>query len=63
MHGLYQAVEDVIGGASAGCATFFGARADVEREGLALLASNAIPGTDGLPSLVTYASDGAVLTF
>ena len=62
-HALYQAVEDVVAGASAGCATLFGARDDVEREGVALIASNAVPGTAGLPSLVQYVSDGLVLTF
>ena len=62
-HALYQAVEDVVAGASAGCATLFGARDDVEREGVALIASNAVPGTAGLPSLVQYVSDGPVLTF
>jgi hypothetical protein len=62
-HTLYQAVQSTIGGASAGCATIFGARDDVEREGIALLTSNAIPGTDGLPSLAEYASNGPVLVF
>jgi hypothetical protein len=62
-HGLYEAVEDVIGGASAGCATAFGARADVEREGLSLITANPVPGTPGLPSLVQFASEGPVLTF
>jgi hypothetical protein len=62
-HALYKAVEDTVGGASAGCATVFGARADVEREGLPLIATNAVPGTAGLPSLVQYVSDGPVLTF
>ena len=63
VHALYKAVEDIVGGASAGCATAFGALADVEREGLPLLANNAVPGTAGLPSLVQFVSDGPVLTF
>jgi hypothetical protein len=62
-HALYQAIQTTIVGASAGCATLFGARDDVEREGLALLTDNAIPGTPGLPSLAKYAADGPVLTF
>ena len=62
-HPLYNAVADTVVGASAGCATLFEARADVEREGLPLIADNAVPGTPGLPSLVQYVSDGPVLTF
>jgi hypothetical protein len=62
-HALYKAVEDTVGGASAGCATLFGARADVAREGFPLIADNAVPGTEGLPSLVQYVADGPVLTF
>jgi hypothetical protein len=62
-HALYEAVEDTVGGASAGCASLFGARNDAERDGLPLIADNAVPGTAGLPSLVQYASDGPVLTF
>jgi hypothetical protein len=63
VHALYTSVQDTVSGASAGCATVFGARADVEREGLPLIADNAVPGTAGLPSLVQYLSDGPVLTF
>lgn len=62
-HALYKAVEDTVGGASAGCASVFGAREDVEREGLALITDNPVPGTPGLPSIVQYLSDGPVLTF
>jgi hypothetical protein len=62
-HALYKAVEDTVGGASAACAAAFGARADVEREGLPLIAGNPVPGTTGLPSLVQYLSDGPVLAF
>lgn len=62
-HALYKAVEDMVGGASAGCAAFFGAQPDIDREGLPLIAGNAVPGTAGLPSLVQYVSDGPVLTF
>lgn len=63
VHALYKAVEDAVSGASAGCAVAFGAQADVEREGLALIADNPVPGTPGLPSLVQYLADGPVLTF
>ena len=63
VHALYKAVEDTVGGASSGCADFFGAKPDIEREGLALIADNAVPGTAGLPSLVQYLADGPVLTF
>jgi hypothetical protein len=62
-HTLFKAVEDTVGGASAGCSTLFGAKEDAVRAGFALLASNAVPGTAGLPSLVQYVSDGPVLTF
>jgi hypothetical protein len=63
VHALYKAVEDTVGGASAGCAAVFGARADVERAGLPFIANNAVPGTAGLPSVVQYLSEGPVLTF
>lgn len=63
-HALYKAVEDKIAGVSSGCADVFGARDDAERNGFSLIANNAVPGTSGLPSLATYASDGyAILTF
>jgi hypothetical protein len=63
VHALYKSVEDTVRGASAGCATVFGVRADIEREGVRLIADSAVPGTAGLPSLVQYLSDGPVLTF
>jgi hypothetical protein len=63
VHALYTAVEDTVVGASAGCSVVFGARDDVEREGLSLIAANPVPGTAGLPSLVQFVSDGPVLTF
>lgn len=62
-HGLYEAVADTVAGASAGCAAVFGASDDVRREGLPSIGDNPVPGTPGLPSLVEYMSDGAVLTF
>ena len=63
VHALYEAVEDTVAGASAGCATVFGARDDVERERLSLITDNPVPGTAGLPSLAQFVADGPVLTF
>jgi len=62
-HALYKEVEDKVAGVSSGCADVFGARAEAETNGFSLLAGNAVPGTTGLPSLATYASEGAVITF
>jgi len=63
VYALYKAVEDTVAGASAGCSTVFGAREDVQREGLALIANNPVPGTAGLPSVAQFIADGPVLTF
>jgi len=62
-HPLYKAVEDKVVGVSSGCADVFGARAQAERNGFDLIGGNAVPGTSGLPSLATYASEGQVITF
>ena len=63
-HALYKAVEDKVAGVSAGCAVAFGARDEAERNGFALITTNAVPGTPGLPSLATYAAEGyTILTF
>jgi hypothetical protein len=63
-HALYQSVEDLVTGVSSACADVFGARADAERGGFALITTHALPGTSGLPSLAKYVSDGyTVLTF
>jgi hypothetical protein len=63
-HALYQAVEDTVAGVSAGCAVFFGGLEEAERTGFSLIATNAVPGTAGLPSLAKYAADGyTILTF
>jgi len=63
-HELYKAVEDKVAGVSAGCAVAFGARDEAERNGFALITTNAVPGTPGLPSLATYAAEGyRILTF
>ena len=64
VHTLYKAVEDKIAGASLACAAFFGATADVEKNGCDFVTGNAVPGTEGLPSLEQYAKRGyAVMTF
>ena len=63
-HALYKAVEDKVAGVSCGCADVFGARADAEKNGFALITDNAVPGTSGLPSLAHYVGEGySVLTF
>lgn len=63
-HALYKAIEDKVAGASLACSVFFGARDDAQANGLALIASNPVPGTEGLPSLADYAADGyRILTF
>ena len=63
-HTLYKAVEDKVAGVSAGCAVVFGARDEVERSGLSLITTNAVPGTPGLPSLANYTADGyTIVTF
>jgi hypothetical protein len=63
-HALYKAVEDKVAGVSAGCAVAFGASDEAEQNGFALITTNAVPGTPGLPSLANYAADGyTILTF
>ena len=63
-HALYKAVEDKVAGASAACSVFFGAQDEAQRNGFALIANNPVPGTPGLPSLASYASNGySILTF
>jgi hypothetical protein len=64
VHGLYKAVEDTVVGASLACSVFFGAREDAQAAGFPLIAHNAVPGTEGLPSLASYAADGyTIVTF
>lgn len=63
-HALYKAIEDKVAGVSAACCTFFGARSDAEANGFSLITTNPVPGTEGLPSLATYAAEGyTILTF
>ena len=61
-HALYKAVEDKVAGVSSGCADIFGARHDAELNGFSMITTNAVPGTSGLPSLATYASDGYTIS-
>lgn len=64
VHGLFEAVKDVIAGVSCGCADVFGSAEEVEASGFDYLTDNAVPGTRGLPSLYQLAADGySVLTF
>lgn len=60
VHGLYKQVLDKVAGLSCGCADVFGA----DDQGLARITTNAVPGTSGLPSLLTLQRDGfQILTF
>ncbi len=57
-HGLYNAVRDVVQGASCGCADVFGAKDGVESCGVPLKKDHTLAGTSGLLSLRRYVSDG-----
>jgi hypothetical protein len=57
-HSLYQAVRDVVTGASYACATVFGAADTVRSSGVSLVKDNAQVGTDGLLSLRRYMNEG-----
>jgi hypothetical protein len=64
VHGLFQLVKDRVAGASAACASVFGATEDVTACGLPLISENPVPGTAGLPSLRKWLVDGSpVLIF
>lgn len=64
VHGLYEAVQDVIAGVSSGCAAVFGGGDEAQAEGFDLLVGNEVPGTSGLPSLAALISEGrTILTF
>ncbi len=57
---LYKQVLDTVVGVSCGCADVFGA----DDQGLARITTNAVPGTTGLPSLLSLQREGyQVLTF
>jgi len=55
---VYNAVREVVKGASCGCAAVFGATKDVEACGLPLLKSSALPGTPGLSDIHGYVAAG-----
>jgi len=57
---LFKAVEDKVEGVSCGCADVFSANPS----GFDLIRDNKVPGTTGLPSLVTLQREGYnILTF
>lgn len=63
-HQLYKEVEDTIAGLSCGCADVFGGTEDAKACGLDLITDNEVPGTTGLPSLVSMINEGrTVITF
>lgn len=63
-HALFEAVRDVVGGVSCGCADVFGASDDATEAGMALIKDNPVPGTTGLPSLRSLVAGGhTILTF
>jgi hypothetical protein len=57
-NGLYNAVREVVKGASRGCAVVFGAAPGVEACGVPLLNDKALAGTPGLSDLRRYVADG-----
>ena len=57
-NGLYNAVRDVVQGASCGCADVFGAKESVEFCGVPLKKDHALAGTSGLLSLRRYVREG-----
>jgi hypothetical protein len=61
-HKLYKAVEDKVAGVSCGCAEAFGATAEAENNGFALVKDNPVPGTSGLPSLRNLIQQGYSIT-
>ncbi|MDR7130273.1 hypothetical protein J2X69_002621 [Algoriphagus sp. 4150] len=54
-HKLFKEIEDKIIGVSCGCADVFGAKPS----GFDLITDNQVPGTTGLPSLVTMQKEGS----
>lgn len=64
VHGLFEAVQDVVAGVSCGCADVFGGGDEAAANGFELVVGNEVPGTSGLPSLAQLSSEGrAILTF
>ena len=63
-HELFNAVKDTVAGVSCGCAEVFGATEEAEKSAFELIKDNDVPGTAGLPSLRTLASEGyTVMSF
>jgi hypothetical protein len=57
-NGLYNAVRDVVQGASCGCAEVFGATESVKACGVPIVKDHALAGTAGLLSLRRYVAEG-----
>ncbi|SPP64414.1 hypothetical protein [Nitrospira lenta] len=57
-NGLYNAVRDVVQGASCGCAEVFGATESVKACGVPIVKDHALAGTAGLLSLRRYMAEG-----
>ena len=57
-NGLYNAVRDVVQGASCGCAEVFGATEAVKSCGVPMVKDHALAGTAGLLSLRRYVAEG-----
>ena len=64
VHDLFNLVKDRVAGASAACATVFGATQGLAASGVPLISENSVPGTLGLPSLRKFLIEGSpVLIF
>jgi hypothetical protein len=57
-NGLYQAVQHIVAGVSAGCASAFGAADGASSADLPLLGDNPVPGTPGVASIRRLQHDG-----
>lgn len=57
-HALFDMVRDTVVGVCGGCADVFGATAEAEASGLALVRSKEIPGTTGIIDLSAYLDAG-----
>lgn len=57
-HAFYDAVRDLVRGASCGCAHLNEATEGLEEAGIPLLADNAVAGTPGVVSIRRYFADG-----
>jgi len=57
-HERYQALRELVKGASLGCAMKFGAKDAAAENGVPLLSDQAVPGTPGIAGLRSYYEDG-----